>query len=142
MSGSNLTCISCSWASLPEAVYWYFVPILSPVTDNLLVCKSLSSHQYGVKRMSDNSDLGRFGPWSIRTFSVDNSDLGELRPFGRFGPPPLANSDRDHWSIRKMFAQLGPQIYEFRHWSIRTFTPFRHWSIRALNPYGLWSIRT
>ena len=26
----------CSWASLPEAVYQYLVPILLPVTDNLL----------------------------------------------------------------------------------------------------------
>ena len=26
----------CSWASLPQAVYQYLVPILLPVTDNLL----------------------------------------------------------------------------------------------------------
>ena len=51
--------------------------------------------------MSDNSDLGRFGPWSVRTFSVDNSDLGQF--------DPLDNSDLDHWSIRtSTIGQFGP----------------------------------
>ena len=41
----------------------------------------------------ENSDLGRFGPWSIRIFSgsirtLGNLDLGRLGPFdfGQFGP--------------------------------------------------------
>ena len=60
-------------------------------------------------KLSDNSDLGRLGPWSIRTFSVDNSDLGQL-PFGQFGHRPLVNWDLDHWSIStSSIGQFGPQ---------------------------------
>ena len=34
-----------------------------------------SISEEGLFRMSDNSDLGRFGPWLIRTCSVVDSDL-------------------------------------------------------------------
>ena len=49
--------------------------------------------------IKDNSDLGQFGPWSIRTSAVDNSDLGQ------FGP----------WSIRtSTTGQFGPHKSEVR----------------------------
>ena len=36
MTVSNLTTLHCSWASIPGEFYQYLVPILSPVTDNLI----------------------------------------------------------------------------------------------------------
>ena len=53
-----------------------------------------------------NSDLGRFGTLSIRTFSVVNSDLdrSDLDQFGPFsfsifGSQPVVNMNLDHWFI-------------------------------------------
>ena len=75
-----------------------FMSESTPISKVLGQESTLNSITVGIM---DDSDLGRFGPWSIRTASMVNSDLG------RFGP--LSIRTFCMWSIRTFaYGHFGP----------------------------------
>ena len=71
MSGRSVSEPHCSWASLPEKVYPYLVPILSPVTENLLFFKSAAEGNIPRKNVPDaRVDLGTSGQATDRATAI------------------------------------------------------------------------
>ena len=64
----------CSWASLPEAVYQYLVPILLPVTDTLFFLNRQKRKKILHKRMS-RMQGSISGPLAYKALMLPNKQL-------------------------------------------------------------------